>query len=144
MSSTDVIPDTHILKMLVRDEGLRKEFLKKIEEKCFNLVLAPLESEYRARIGVKLSYLKLLFKTADELKGKFVQEESISSFNKKCKLKKGDKKLAGTAVRRAEKSGNAIIITEDPDFRKHQCLHILNRHNVNVLTLEEFQQYDPT
>jgi len=141
MSSTDVIPDTHILKMLVRDERLRKEFLKKIEEKCFNLVLAPLESEYRARIGVKLSYLKLLFKTADELKGKFVQEESIRPIE--CRLKRGDKKLAGTAVRRAEKSGNAIIITEDPDFRKHQCLHILNRHNVNVLTLEEFRQYDP-
>jgi len=139
MSSTDVIPDTHILKMLVRDEGLRKEFLKKIEEKCFNLVLAPLESEYRARIGVKSLSLVESFKS--ELRGKFVQERSIRPIE--CRLKRGDKKLAGTAVRRAKKSGNAIIITEDPDFRKHQCLHILNRHNVNVLTLEEFQQYDP-
>ncbi len=137
---TDVIPDTHILKMLIEDEGLRKEFLKKIEEKCFNLVLAPLESEYRARIGEKFFYLKLSFKS--ELRGKLIQERSIRPIE--CRLKRGDKKLAGTAVRRAEKSGNAIIITEDPDFRKHQCLHILNRHNVNVLTLEEFQQYDPT
>jgi len=125
--------------MLVRDEGLRKEFLKKIEEKCFNLVLAPLESEYRARIGVKSLSLVESFKS--ELRGKFVQERSIRPIE--CRLKRGDKKLAGTAVRRAKKSGNAIIITEDPDFRKHQCLHILNRHNVNVLTLEEFQQYDP-
>ena len=139
MSSTDVIPDTHILKMLVGDEGLRKEFLKKIEEKCFNLVLAPLESEYRARIGVESLSLVESFKS--ELRGKFVQERSIRPIE--CRLKRGDKKLAGTAVRRAKKSGNAIIITEDPDFRKHQCLHILNRHNVNVLTLEEFQQYDP-
>ncbi len=138
---TDVIPDTHILKMLVEDEGLKKEFLKKIEEKRFNLVLAPLESEYRARIGVEsLKWLVESFRS--ELRGKFVQERFIRPIE--CRLKRGDKKVAGTAVRRAEKSGNAIIITEDPDFRKHQCLHILNRHNVNVLTLEEFRQYDPT
>lgn len=138
---TDVIPDTHILKMLVENEGLKKEFVEKIREKCFNLVLAPLESEYRARIGVESSkWLVESFRS--ELRRKFVQERFIRPIE--CRLKRGDKKVAGTAVRRAEKSGNAIIITEDPDFRKHQCLHILNRHNVNVLTLEEFQQYDPT
>ena len=138
---TDVIPDTHILKMLVENEGLKKEFVEKIREKCFNLVLAPLESEYRARIGEEsLKWLVESFRS--ELRGKFVQERFIRPIE--CRLKRGDKKVAGTAVRRAEKSGNAIIITEDPDFRKHQCLHILNRHNVNVLTLEEFQQYDPT
>ena len=138
---TDVIPDTHILKMLVENEGLKKEFVEKIREKCFNLVLAPLESEYKVMIGEK-SFLDLRLSFKSELRGKLIQERSIRPIE--CRLKRGDKKLAGTAVRRAEKSGNAIIITEDPDFRKHQCLHILNRHNVNVLTLEEFQQYDPT
>jgi len=134
---TDVIPDTHILGKLTRDEELKRKFIDKIVRECYNLVIAPLESEYKVRIGEEeLRNLALSFRT--ELRGKFVQERppvpSVQCF------KRGDRKLAGTAINRARRSGStAIIVTEDPDFwRNYECFRTLRRQGVQVSSIEEF------
>ena len=135
MGGADVILDTHIIKKIIKEEELREKIFTKIKERCHNLIIAPLESEYRTRIEPGLNF-KTAFKT--ELRGKFIQERPPVR-RIKCGLKKGDKKLAGTAIKRAEKSGNAIIITEDPDFwRNRECFKFLKKHGVDVMSINEF------
>ncbi len=141
--SLDIVPDTHIVKELMKNRDLLRGVFDAIENKCYNLVLPPLKSEFLPRVGTTFSWVSETFKSMlrekfIEEKGKLPKDDVIERELKK----KGDQKVAKTAIKRSKRTGKAIIVSDDPDFISNQKLRShLKRKNISVKTFNEFLEF---
>jgi hypothetical protein len=145
MSCAEIVLDTNAIKeIILKDEN--KWVFDYIKQKCHNLIIPPLDSEYRGRLRIDLrAFPSLLTKFRAELGSKFIPNETpefprnIDHTFRGRGRRNQDKIVAGVAIKRARiTSRTAIIVSDDPDFHDYEVINYLRRYGVKVYYISEF------
>lgn len=145
--SADIIVDTMVVTKMYYSTNVFEIIMNKIKEKCYSLVLPPIKSEIKGRLKLNSSefpYVILPFMNI--LGNKFINKEKcdkkIKKMFQKAGLKEKDALVACVAVKRARKTGKAILVSDDPDFiEQHDAFMLLRKECVELKGFEDFYTF---